>query len=303
MTNNRNPTYATPDYIRLHNEGKTNREIADYFGTTVGAAENWSKKARKKGLVGPRRTHKVWTPDRVKEAKALFDARVSVEEMAHRMGVTFSAMRACIAHRKWTRSERSTVDIPAETLRQLVAEGLNDVEIGKRLGYGSSTIQKQRVKAGIVAAFRGNAHSFTPAMDDQLAKLLKAGFSAPAIGKQMKVSEGFIRKRAKALGIWTVRFGPSPAHLTTPAVQKNAEATKREKRGLPPRIIPTVRIVEEAPEVIPDHARPWLTRKFGECAYPYGERGNVHSCCKPVFNGTSLCEGHASLCFDYRKAA
>ena len=297
------PKYASPEFLRLHAEGLTNRQIAERMGCTINTAESWVRKAKAKGLLGARRTHNVWTPERIAEAKKLFDAGVNMVEMAETMGVTLSAMRSCVATHKWTRTDRSKVDIPVDVLRQLVSEGLNDVEIGKRLGYGSSTIQKHRVRAGIVAAFKGHAQQFTPAMEANIAKLLKSGFSAPAIAKQMKVSEGFIRKRAKALGIWQTRYGPSPVHLQKPEVRKKAEATKRENRGPPPRIIPMVQIEEPTPEVIPDHARPWLTRKFGECAYPYGERGNVHSCCKPTFNGTPYCEGHAALCFDYRKAA
>lgn len=297
------PKYQRPEFLRLHAQGLTNRQIAERLGTTVGTAENWVRKAKAKGLLGARRTHKVWTPERVAEAKRLFDSHVNMVEMAETMGVTLSAMRACVAHRKWTRGNRNVVNIPVDVLHQLVSEGLSDVEIAKKLGCRSSTVQRRRTAAGIVAAVRGHAHQFTPAMETQLLRLFKAGFSSTSIAKQMKVSPGFVRKRAKALGIWDAMPIQRAKHLTKPETRKKAEATKREKRGLPIRVIPVVQIDEPTPEVIPDHARPWLTRKFGECAYPYGERGNVHSCCKPTFNGTSLCEGHAALCFDYRKAA
>lgn len=45
--------------------------------------------------------------------------------------------------------------------------------------------------------------------------------------------------------------------------------------------------------------RPWLTRKFGECAYPVsGEGADVFSCCAPTSGASSYCGAHARLCFN-----
>ena len=50
--------------------------------------------------------------------------------------------------------------------------------------------------------------------------------------------------------------------------------------------------VESPNDIVPPHARPWLTRGPGECAFAYGLKGNIHSCCRPVVPGRKWCAEH-----------
>lgn len=89
-----------------------------------------------------------------------------------------------------------------------------------------------------------------------------------------------------------------------PAVRKTADRdyaerrVRAEKLAAKPRPKRTMKVVSV--EVIPDHARPLMQHKTGECRFPYGQRFNIHYCCQPVFReGGSYCEGHSAICYDY----
>lgn len=196
----------------------------------------------------------------------------------------------------------SPVVIPVEELRALVAQGVSDVEIAKRYGLYRTGVQRQRAAAGITAAKAVRTKPLA-SIEARFRELYAQGMRIKDIGLELGVGDSRARQIVIDLGL--TRQKPKPMHLHAPAVRKKAAETRRANLGLAPRPSPRLKAVEKTPEVIPDHARPWLTRKFGDgkCAYPYGERGNIHSCCKPTFNGTSWCEGHAALCFDYRRAA
>lgn len=44
------------------------------------------------------------------------------------------------------------------------------------------------------------------------------------------------------------------------------------------------------------HARRWQDRANGECKWPIGERGAIHSCCNPITRG-QYCAGHAAKAY------
>lgn len=52
--------------------------------------------------------------------------------------------------------------------------------------------------------------------------------------------------------------------------------------------------------IMPLTARPWLTRQPGECAFPFGERGSVMSCCAPTEE--TYCPAHRKAMGGARKA-
>ena len=66
--------------------------------------------------------------------------------------------------------------------------------------------------------------------------------------------------------------GPEAYNLT----RRLAHLAKPEKRPQPPAIDYT-------------HAKPWIERKFGECAFPIGSGEDLLSCCAPTEDGQSYC--------------
>lgn len=63
-----------------------------------------------------------------------------------------------------------------------------------------------------------------------------------------------------------------PRYVNVRNVVHNLEARKRD---------PGVKALPAADRTFP-LARPWTTRKFGECAYPVGEGADTLSCCAPT---------------------
>lgn len=51
---------------------------------------------------------------------------------------------------------------------------------------------------------------------------------------------------------------------------------------------------------VPATARPWLSRLPGECAFPFGERAAVFSCCAPTEE--TYCPAHRAVMGGQRKA-
>lgn len=56
------------------------------------------------------------------------------------------------------------------------------------------------------------------------------------------------------------------------------------KREYAPKFNPRVLEPIDAPQIkgLPPGARPWITRRFGECAWPTVRDGETYSCCAPV---------------------
>lgn len=51
-----------------------------------------------------------------------------------------------------------------------------------------------------------------------------------------------------------------------------------------------------------DEPRPWLERKFGQCAFPLDYPDGIYSCCKPAGTKT-YCEDHCAIMYDNWKPA
>src|SRR5579863_1256508 len=50
-------------------------------------------------------------------------------------------------------------------------------------------------------------------------------------------------------------------------------------------------------------ARPWVTRKLGECRWPFGEGADTLSCCAPVEGESIYCADHFRLAYSPRTSA
>lgn len=200
-------------------------------------------------------------------AERIGRSRNAVAGQARRMGLKFPVVI------KWT------PDRIKEASAMMSTHSYTD--IGAHFGVSKNSVASMAKRYGFKGTFKKvdvlDADEQQYMLDNYLTK------SVRDIGAHLGRSGSTVAKRLKAMGLNQPR---SRARTVTVFAK--------------PR---TITRPEAAPEIIPDTARPWLTRLKGECNYPYGERGNIHSCCAPVWRGTQMCESHAALCGGYIKVA
>lgn len=115
---------------------------------------------------------------------------------------------------------------------------------------------------------------------------LGEGLSAQATGKRMKVSKNAVLALAQRQG-WRRRQGQTLHNLFTANLRRGQadEAARRPPRHpLPPE-----------PPADLSFARPWLTRRPGECRWPVGEPeqpADQMMCCAPVRGEGDYCATH-----------
>jgi hypothetical protein len=112
------------------------------------------------------------------------------------------------------------------------------------------------------------------------------GLSAQAVGRRLKVSKNAVLALAQSKG-WRRRQGQTMHNLFAANLRRGRadEAVRRPPRHPQP------------PEPAPDQsfARPWLTRRTGECRWPVGEPerpADQLMCCAPVGGGGDYCPAH-----------
>lgn len=89
---------------------------------------------------------------------------------------------------------------------------------------------------------------------------------------------------------------PKPGPQNKPAVILGAYSTsspdQQAARAAEGRAINAA--VKAGGGVASPNAKPWMERRFGECNWPLGERGEALSCCNPV-HARGWCRGHYVL--------
>jgi GcrA cell cycle regulator len=170
-------------------------------------------------------------------------------------------------------------------IRELVAAGMGLDRIGAEIRRAAPTIRAY-VRAHDLRRAGRTPVEWPQERVDQLKALFDKGLSYSLIAEEMGLTKGAISGKADRLG-WQR--------------QAHARATRRGsgliRRG---RVAGQVRSI--APPVPPPpvdatHARPWLTRAFGECAYPIaGEGADTLSCCAPTL-GKTYCLAHAAIMY------
>lgn len=280
-------------------------DIAAATGVKVGTVHGWITLAYRAGLITGK-MHR-WTSEEDGELARLYRSRIMVPDIAMSMNLPLGKVHARIMRLKLKRGRklvwRSDFDAPA---RQMVAAGKTDSEVGDALGIGRHAVTKFRRLHGIAAVVTS---PWTADADATLRKLYARGDRREDIADALGLKIGQINGRLARLCL-TRPTRPYPtnrksadrdyAHLRDPAVR--AKAAETRKLNAKPR--PKAKAPVEDCTVIPLDARPFLSRQMTkECAYPYGQAGAIHVCCKPVFGGTSYCEGHAALCFNYAATA
>lgn len=123
-------------------------------------------------------------------------------------------------------------------------------------------------------------------------RLWREGKSANEISKLIGgVSRNGVIGRMYRAGITS----PSGSHATRPRSappKPQARVAVSYRPPAPPKPRPPP---PKSAAMIAQNPRPWITRAFGECAYPHdGDGADTRSCCNPC--GTeNYCPGHAKL--------
>ncbi len=142
------------------------------------------------------------------------------------------------------------------------------------------------------------------------------GRSASEIGHELNVSRNAVLGKVRRLGLHRRSKADAVFNMTRvrhggaaglERARKAATRTQPPKERVAPNkgqspasaIIRRTRIlpaspVPEAVAIDVSQARPWVTRRFGECAYPVGGEGaDTLSCCLPADG--PYCPGHLQL--------
>lgn len=279
MTASRN-RHREPAFIDAYKRGDSIKDIAKMMAIPYRNANRYINKAVDEGLI-KRRTHR-WTQA---ERDLMFGHHkrgLSYAKIAEAMGVKESQ----VAGQMKKMIDKGVVLKKAPTWTPEMDEKLTRIlsflpfrRAAEEMGVTIGSVASRAARLGLKSL--NNKTDWSP---DRI-EFLKANYETMTqreMGAELGFSESTISLRLKKMG------------LKSPGMRRAA--------ATPSYITPRAAKVEPV-EVIPDTARPWLTRLRGECSYPYGERHNIHSCCAPVWRGTGMCEAHAALCGGYVKVA
>lgn len=140
---------------------------------------------------------------------------------------------------------------------------------------------------------------------DTLRVMWVRGDSGGMIAKAMGgISRNAVVGKAHRLGLSAMRPGRDRAkdqammerivaakrkpRKTAPTPEARGRADDGRMQGLEPVLTPSVA----------DEARPWITRRFGECAWPVsGDGADVMSCCATVQAGMPYCPDHVARAY------
>lgn len=242
-----------------------------------------------------------WADEKVAMLRRLWSEGLYIRDVASRMGETVLAIQGQLTRRKIKRAE--PVRLPrmwtverVETLRRLAGERKTAPQIAVEMKLSQKAIRKQAKELGLPLAKASPQMTWTPDQAAFLEKCWKEGTGGTGIARLMGLSVNQVNGKADRMGLPKDRVYPEDRKRAVRDYSHLAEANRN--RVAKPRAQAGPK---EAPNVIPMTARPWLTRRSGECTYPYGSRGEIHSCCLPVWNGSKYCEAHHALCHEAPK--
>jgi hypothetical protein len=300
-------THRDPKFIEMKKAGKSHREIGEAYGVNFRTVDRWASEAIKRGLLSPMAGRTPTEPTIIERLKDLWLTGVHIDDVAKTLNKTRSAIRGLTVRYGIQREKPVTkpyfwTDDKIAEVRRMREAGMVDTAIGAALGTTARSILRARITHKIdLGAPRAPVKTWTPAEEATLRKLWFSGLSCHLIGQQMggrtanQIASKGKRMKLPDKGVPAKRKVADRDYKTV-----SLAASARKGTTLGPRAKPGPK---EDPHIIPDFARPWLTRAAGECTYPYGERHNIHSCCKPVFGVSKWCEAHHALCTVERKVA
>jgi hypothetical protein len=299
--------HRSPQFIAMKKAEKSNAEIAAVFNVRPRTIDWWVTSAIKEGLLEPMRGRKKTDETTLSRLRELWDAGLHIDDITQELGRSIMSVRGLLNRHNMVRDlppvrkkrEQDPSWLP--TIERMKLDGKSDTEIAVHLGISKSRVARLRLKSGVVFLTPKRVTGWDSAAENELRRLWPTGLSCYLIGQQMNGrTASQIMSKANRMGLPPKGMPVRRKVADRDYASVSAAAAARKGTPLGPR---AKRGPAEDPAIIPDYARPWLSRAFGECAYPYGPRYQIHSCCKPVFGLSKWCEAHHALCTVERRAA
>jgi len=299
--------HRIPQFIAMKKAGKSHEEIGAAFGVRPRTVDWWVTSAIKEGLLTPIKGRATIGDDVVEKLKDLWLSGLHINDVVKMLGRSRMSIRGLLNRHRIMRQlppvrQKLEVDpswLPA--IERMKKERKTDRQIGKALGISQARVARLRKESGVEGIAPKPSSPWTPEDEATLRRLWFTGASCYLIGQQMGgKTAGQVLSKGTRMGLPARGFPLRRKAADRDYASVSAAASARKGTTLGPKARPGPK---EEPNIIPDFARPWLTRSMGECSYPYGPRGNIHSCCKPVFGVSQWCESHHALCTTERKIA
>lgn len=299
--------HRNPAFIAMKKAKTSHEAIGAHFGVRPRTVDWWVTSAIKEGLLEPVVGRLPVGSDVVETLKDLWLSGLHIDEVVSRAGRTKRSVMGLLRRYNIVReipAVRKSLDLDPSwlpTIERLKREGKTDRQIGKALNISQARVARLRKTSGLDFLTPKKFSPWDEQSEATLRRLWFTGKSCYLIGQEMDGrSANQIASKASRMGL-PAKGAPlkrKVADRDYKSVSVAAMARKGTTLGPRARKGPA-----EDPHIIPDFARPWLTRTLGECSYPYGPRHNVHSCCKPVFGVSQWCEAHHALCTVERKVS
>ena len=299
--------HRNPTFLAMKKAKASHAEIGAHFGVRPRTVDWWVTLAIKEGLLEHTMGRAPVDSDVLDTLKKLWLSGLHIDEVVSRSGRTKRSVMGLLRRYKIIReipAVRKSLDLDPSWLpaiERLKREGKTDRQIGKALNISQARVARLRKGSGLASLVPKPNTAWNDEAETTLRRLWFTGKSCYLIGQEMNGrTASQIASKAKRMGL--PDKGAPLKRKVADRDYKSVSLAAMARKGttLGPRAKPGPK---EDPHIIPDFARPWLTRAAGECTYPYGERHNIHSCCKPVFGVSKWCEAHHALCTTERKVA
>ncbi len=282
--------HREPEFIKAFKSGKSREELMEMFSVKKARIGEMITLARKEGLIGAPRKER--NPIDMVQARSLHAQGLTFANIAANMGrcskkVAIALRSAGLPSKVPTYGE----DVSAQ-IRSMYASGTPIKQISKILGLTQGQVTGRASRMGLTKVRAKDPRTLTDA-DKEKIKSMWMTYRTQDIADAVGCGTAAVSR-------WAKRMKLQPKKATTlPRTYKPRGSTAKENVVAPKHF----KEMAVASDTVPDFARPWMTRASGECAYPYGIKGSVYSCCKPVWKHGTYCEGHAALCGGYKRIA
>lgn len=228
-----------------------------------------------------------WSKEEEAQLRTMYAAGAKFTEIAAALGYSVRKVQSKSERLGLCCRRTPSRHADPEFLR-LRAEGKTAAEIGKIMGATPKRVRNW-ISTAISLGLSEKRHVavVTVWTDDKLEELRRLwaqGHSLSVIARVMKKTTSSIDKKATAIGLPRNRVYPKVRKPAPPREYK-VDHLQLVARKPKPKVTDALWLKTET-------SRPWLERATGECAFPLGEKGDIHSCCAPVLEGDNYCEHH-----------
>lgn len=232
---------------------------------------------------------KNWSEDRVAEFRALHEGGMTFVEIAGRFGLTVRNVQA--KAQRLGMSRRNIASRHADPVfLQLRSEGKSAKEIADAMGVSFKRVQNwtgTAINLGLISKMARPTPSWPEAREAELRRLWGLGLCPVEIARLIGGNRNIIDNKARKLGLPRDRGYPKNRKPAPPRNYRRDHLVGLTRKPRPP----VTTVIWDKTEL----SRPFMERSKGECAWPLGERGDIHSCCQPTLTGDSYCEHHRLL--------